>query len=187
MIQSFHSQTSSSGGEKHIQTSNHTLTWRRGWSNWANLCVSEVIRATIYTKRRLGILTLLFPFYARCLQNKALFSTYVVASGLQYGMGEQILHYFFKVGSKKLFIIVSIVGQRLSSGVKVDGWSCCSLSSALGQDTQLQIAPCVTWVDERPLFKRCRSGVYVLYILLFVSLDFMAGKGPRSHGVWRRE
>nr|XP_046269451.1 adenylate kinase 7 isoform X2 [Scatophagus argus] len=28
--------------------------------------------------------------------NKALFSTYVVASGLQYGMGEQIFHFFFK-------------------------------------------------------------------------------------------
>ncbi|KAM9341251.1 adenylate kinase 7 [Symphorus nematophorus] len=28
--------------------------------------------------------------------NKSLLSTYVVASGLQYGMGEQILHYFFK-------------------------------------------------------------------------------------------
>lgn len=102
-------------------------------------------------------------------------------------MGEQILHYFFKVGSKKLFIIVSIVGQRLSSGVRVDGWSCCSLSSALGQDTPLQIAPSVTWVDERPLFKGFRSGVYMLYVLLFVSLDIMAGKGARSHGVWRRE
>lgn len=76
---------------------------------------------------------MLFLFYARFLQNKALFSTYVVASGLQYGMGEQILHYFFKVGSKKLFI----VGQQLSSGLKVDGWSCWSLLSALGQGTQL--------------------------------------------------
>ncbi|KAF3701565.1 Adenylate kinase 7 [Channa argus] len=28
--------------------------------------------------------------------NRKLFSTYVVASGLQYGMGEQIFHYFFK-------------------------------------------------------------------------------------------
>uniref|UniRef100_A0A672I4D3 Adenylate kinase 7b n=1 Tax=Salarias fasciatus TaxID=181472 RepID=A0A672I4D3_SALFA len=28
--------------------------------------------------------------------NKAVFSTYVVASGLQYGMGEQVFHYFFK-------------------------------------------------------------------------------------------
>ncbi|XP_013867311.1 adenylate kinase 7 [Austrofundulus limnaeus] len=28
--------------------------------------------------------------------NRALLSTYVVASGLQYGMGEQIFHYFFK-------------------------------------------------------------------------------------------
>ncbi|XP_026211397.1 adenylate kinase 7b isoform X2 [Anabas testudineus] len=28
--------------------------------------------------------------------NRTLFSTYVVASGLQYGMGEQIFHYFFK-------------------------------------------------------------------------------------------
>uniref|UniRef100_A0A3Q4BSN9 Uncharacterized protein n=1 Tax=Mola mola TaxID=94237 RepID=A0A3Q4BSN9_MOLML len=28
--------------------------------------------------------------------NKTLFSTYVVASGLQYGMGEQVLHFFFK-------------------------------------------------------------------------------------------
>ncbi|XP_070835539.1 adenylate kinase 7 [Chaetodon trifascialis] len=28
--------------------------------------------------------------------NRPLFSTYVVASGLQYGMGEQVLHFFFK-------------------------------------------------------------------------------------------
>ncbi|XP_070698587.1 adenylate kinase 7 [Pempheris klunzingeri] len=28
--------------------------------------------------------------------NRALFSTYVVASGLQYGMGEQLFHFFFK-------------------------------------------------------------------------------------------
>ncbi|XP_076605014.1 adenylate kinase 7 [Chaetodon auriga] len=28
--------------------------------------------------------------------NRTLFSTYVVASGLQYGMGEQVLHFFFK-------------------------------------------------------------------------------------------
>ncbi|NXI64829.1 KAD7 kinase, partial [Anseranas semipalmata] len=30
--------------------------------------------------------------------NKHLFSTYVVASGLQYGAGEGVLHYFFKIG-----------------------------------------------------------------------------------------
>lgn len=30
-------------------------------------------------------------------QDRQLFSTYVVAAGLQYGMGEQIFHYFFKV------------------------------------------------------------------------------------------
>ncbi|XP_040413706.1 adenylate kinase 7 isoform X2 [Cygnus olor] len=30
--------------------------------------------------------------------NKHIFSTYVVASGLQYGAGEGVLHYFFKIG-----------------------------------------------------------------------------------------
>uniref|UniRef100_A0A8C3B5N2 Adenylate kinase 7 n=1 Tax=Cairina moschata TaxID=8855 RepID=A0A8C3B5N2_CAIMO len=30
--------------------------------------------------------------------NKHVFSTYVVASGLQYGAGEGVLHYFFKIG-----------------------------------------------------------------------------------------
>ncbi|XP_068538958.1 adenylate kinase 7 isoform X2 [Anas acuta] len=30
--------------------------------------------------------------------NKHVFSTYVVASGLQYGAGEDVLHYFFKIG-----------------------------------------------------------------------------------------
>lgn len=40
-------------------------------------------------------------FSGLCFQNRALLSTYVVASGLQYGMGEQILHHFFKVRSDK--------------------------------------------------------------------------------------
>uniref|UniRef100_A0A3B4ZDM0 Adenylate kinase 7 n=1 Tax=Stegastes partitus TaxID=144197 RepID=A0A3B4ZDM0_9TELE len=35
---------------------------------------------------------------------KTLFSTYVVASGLQYGMGEQVFHYYFKVRFKTNFI-----------------------------------------------------------------------------------
>uniref|UniRef100_A0A3B4ZD72 Adenylate kinase 7 n=1 Tax=Stegastes partitus TaxID=144197 RepID=A0A3B4ZD72_9TELE len=36
--------------------------------------------------------------------NRKLFSTYVVASGLQYGMGEQVFHYYFKVRFKTNFI-----------------------------------------------------------------------------------
>lgn len=107
-IQSFHLQTSSSGGGKHIQTSNHTLTWRRGWSSWAKLSVSKVVGATLYPERHLHILTI---FLLWCLQNRSLFSTYVVASGLQYGMGEQILHYFFKVGTEKWLVIVLIASS----------------------------------------------------------------------------
>ncbi|XP_008933772.1 PREDICTED: adenylate kinase 7, partial [Merops nubicus] len=34
----------------------------------------------------------------KCRQNKRKFSTYIVASGHQYGAGEGILHYFFKIG-----------------------------------------------------------------------------------------
>lgn len=34
-----------------------------------------------------------------------MFSTYVVASGLQYGMGEEVLHYFFKVGFERLLLL----------------------------------------------------------------------------------
>uniref|UniRef100_A0A3Q2DNN2 Adenylate kinase 7b n=1 Tax=Cyprinodon variegatus TaxID=28743 RepID=A0A3Q2DNN2_CYPVA len=37
---------------------------------------------------------------------KSVFPTYVVASGLQYGMGEHIFHYFFKVFSQKAEISV---------------------------------------------------------------------------------
>lgn len=40
--------------------------------------------------------SLLFLFFP---QSKSKFSTYVVASGVQYGAEERILHYFFKVGT----------------------------------------------------------------------------------------
>jgi len=35
-------------------------------------------------------------------QKSSLFSTYVVASGLQYGMGEHMFHLFFKVVDRHL-------------------------------------------------------------------------------------
>ncbi|XP_044023748.1 adenylate kinase 7 isoform X2 [Siniperca chuatsi] len=44
--------------------------------------------------------------------NRALFSTYVVASGLQYGMGEQVFHFFFKT---------SWLGQQCEIPVFGDG------------------------------------------------------------------
>lgn len=38
-----------------------------------------------------------YSWHFGVFQNREMFSTYVVASGLQYGMGEHLFHYFFKV------------------------------------------------------------------------------------------
>ncbi|NXC41684.1 KAD7 kinase, partial [Penelope pileata] len=43
--------------------------------------------------------------------NKHAFSTYVVASGLQYGAGEGVLHYFFKIGWLSETTAIPVFGQ----------------------------------------------------------------------------
>ncbi|XP_055011408.1 adenylate kinase 7 [Boleophthalmus pectinirostris] len=43
--------------------------------------------------------------------NKHMFSTYVVVSGMQYGMGEQIFHYFFKTSWEGLKAEVPVFGD----------------------------------------------------------------------------
>lgn len=50
--------------------------------------------------------------YGDCFQNRAMFSTYVVASGLQYGMGEEVLHYFFKVGFERLLLLQHFLNKH---------------------------------------------------------------------------
>ncbi|XP_072291478.1 adenylate kinase 7-like [Eucyclogobius newberryi] len=42
--------------------------------------------------------------------NKSMFSTYVVVSGIQYGMGEQIFHYFFKTSWEGLKTEIPVFG-----------------------------------------------------------------------------
>ncbi|XP_072193424.1 adenylate kinase 7 isoform X3 [Excalfactoria chinensis] len=43
--------------------------------------------------------------------NKHAFSTYVVASGIQYGAGEGVLHYFFKIGWLSEATAIPVFGQ----------------------------------------------------------------------------
>lgn len=92
---SFLSLMTSSGEEEHTPTSNSTWTWRRKWSKWVKLWVSHsslvLCHIGEWRWRHVNLLR------CCCCQDRTLFSTYVLASGLQYGMGEQVFHFFFKV------------------------------------------------------------------------------------------
>lgn len=65
-------------------------------------------------------------FDVRCVQSKSKLATYVIASGLTYGAGEDIFHYLFKACCADYYIssIRSLMSANYSSAICVNTAHC---------------------------------------------------------------
>ena len=97
MIQRSHSRRMTTDDENHIQILRNTSVQRKLSSKWAKLqaiITSSNLKVYVIIMCRNPTISVLLLF---CFQNKSKLVTYVVASGLTYGCGENIFHYLFKV------------------------------------------------------------------------------------------